>query len=93
MTRPKPSQVTGDRIDAYCCLCGRLILRANGRITRIILDGHLPRLRMHLRATHGSAVIIGPDVRDVLRHVQLKARGVNATPHSNWDTTRGQRRP
>ena len=83
LTRAKPPQIMGERIDAYCCLCGRLILRANGRITRIILDGHLPRLRMHLRAKHGSAVIIGPDVRDVLRHVQLKARGVNATPPAN----------
>ncbi len=83
MTRPKPPQMTGDRIDVYCCFCGRLIMRVTGRITRIVIRGHLARLRMHLRAEHRSAVVIGPAVRDVLRHFRLKARGVDAMPPSN----------
>lgn len=83
LTRAKPPRMTDQRIDVYCRYCRRHIMRVTSRIARIVTRGSLERLRMHLRAEHRSAAVVGPAVKDVLRHFRLKARGVGPMPPSN----------
>ena len=74
--------MTDKHIDVYCLYCGRLIMRGMAGIVQIVAGENVERLRMHLRAEHTLA-IIGPDVKDVVRHFRMKVRGVDETPPAN----------